>query len=419
MPVGKITQKAIYLIVILFILGGSSIPPGDNSEKVRAFTRNIEFDYINWTLNSASLKVEQSALKVNNYLADPTKKQLVLDYLNLIKLIQQKEFQLTTLYATPNLVNFESLAAPLRAELNDLYNQRTQLGPLAEAVIQQQLAITIAKYGLALGGQPLPPVLYHITPVPSALIVSPREVIRQDENISLVPDLTLEQKIKLEEQVDKSLSVSSLVEEIGGIGVYPTMVMQTSDLNWLVEVVAHEWIHNFLSLRPLGIYYLSSAELRTMNETVASIAGKELGHAMIETYYPELAPPPEPSTAVAPPPSQPPEQPEFDFRAEMHLTRITVDQLLSEKKIEEAEAFMDDQRIFFWEHGYLIRKLNQAYFAFHGAYADEAIGAAGKDPVGAAVRLFRTQNASLSSFVKRMSWMWSYQQLQLAVSDRN
>jgi hypothetical protein len=38
-------------------------------------------------------------------------------------------------------------------------------------------------------------------------------------------------------------------------------------------------------------------------------------------------------------------------------------------KVELAEEFMEERRQFFWKKGYHIRKLNQAYFAFHGAYA--------------------------------------------------
>ena len=54
------------------------------------------------------------------------------------------------------------------------------------------------------------------------------------------------------------------------------MIMETTDINWLAEVVAHEWVHNYLTLRPLGVSYMISPELRTMNETVAAIAGKTL-----------------------------------------------------------------------------------------------------------------------------------------------
>ena len=73
-------------------------------------------------------------------------------------------------------------------------------------------------------------MLFHSTPPPAALIISPRDVIQQDHNISISPDLTTEQIEALESQVDAELDVSSLVVGIGGIGVYPTMVMETTDL---------------------------------------------------------------------------------------------------------------------------------------------------------------------------------------------
>ncbi len=62
---------------------------------------------------------------------------------------------------------------------------------------------------------------------------------------------------------------------------------------------------------------------------------------------------------------------------------------LPQGKIDEAETYMEQRRQLFWQNGYLIRKLNQAYFAFHGAYADVPGGAAGEDPVGPAVRALR------------------------------
>jgi hypothetical protein len=78
---------------------------------------------------------------------------------------------------------------------------------------------------------------------------------------------------------------------------------------------------------------------------------------------------------------------------------------------------MEARRLVFWNHGYHIRKLNQAYFAFYGAYADEPGGAAGIDPVGAAVRAFRAKNPSLSAFLDRISWISSYEQLQRLVGE--
>ncbi len=390
----------------------------NQSERVRAYTRNIEFDYIQWILDALGIKLTQQALGVARYLPEEQRRQAALEYLKLVQQIQQGEGELNNIYADPNVADPKSASATLRQELDELYARRAELAPLAETVLQQQISEIVAEMGLSLAGQPVPPVMYHSSPLPLALIVSPRNAIRQDQNISLLPDLTLDQEATLEDQVDKSLDVSSLVVGVGGIGVYPTMVMQTSDLNWLSEVIAHEWIHNYLSLRPLGVSYLNSPELRTMNETTASIAGKEIGRAVIERYYPELLPPPPQETQeTTEEPQTTPQPPVFDFRKEMHETRTMVDQLLGYGLVEDAERFMEDRRQFFWNNGYHIRKLNQAYFAFYGAYADQPGGAAGADPVGEAVRSLRASSPSLADFIKKIAWMSSFDQLQRTVSQ--
>ena len=43
--------------------------------------------------------------------------------------------------------------------------------------------------------------------------------------------------------------------------------------------------------------------------------------------------------------------------------------LLAQGKIEEAEAYMEERRRFLAANGHFIRKINQAFFAFHGSYA--------------------------------------------------
>jgi hypothetical protein len=281
----------------------------------------------------------------------------------------------------------------------------------------------------------VPGVLYHVTPLPKALIVSARNRIEQTANISVETELTLDEMSALETRVDKGLNVSSLVVNVGGVGVYPTMVMRSSDLNWILSTVAHEWIHNYLTLRPLGILYGETPELRTMNETTASIAGNEIGALAMERFYPELvrASRPLPSTLrltqdgaslranLISASFDHPEpgdflRPPFDFRAEMHETRVTADALLAEGKIDEAEAYMESRRLVFLQKGYLIRKLNQAYFSFYGAYADTPGGAAGEDPVGPAVRALRARSESLADFVNTISWMTDFQQLKDAIS---
>jgi len=241
MPYRRLLRLAITITLALFLMGASAIPPGDKHERVRAFTRQIEFDYVAWTLEAVETKLAQAALRTTDYLPEETRRQMVLAYLDLIADIQRREAELEALYANPEIADPASASSELRARLSFLYAQRERVGPLAEAILEEQIATVVAEMGLALGGQPLPAVLYHSTPLPLALIVSPRDTIRQDANISLTPEITIDQRAQLEAQVDAALNVSSLVVGIGGVGVYPTMVMQTSDLNFLVEVVAHEW----------------------------------------------------------------------------------------------------------------------------------------------------------------------------------
>jgi len=193
------------------------------------------------------------------------------------------------------------------------------------------------------------------------------------------------------------------------------MVLSYSNPTNLIETVAHEWMHNNLTFKPLGIRYDLSAELRTMNETTASIAGKEISQAVMQRFYVDNAPKRNPlfdTVAIGFSNSNDHTNQPFDFRKEMYQIRLRVDELLNEGKVDEAEEFMREQRSLFWENGYRIRKLNQAYFAFHGAYADEPFSAAGDDPVGIDVRLLRQRSDSLSQFIHRISHMTSYQELR-------
>jgi len=406
-----LVQTIFYFLVFMYTLGPSTITVIDSKARVRAFTRPIEFDFVEWTMDALEVKLERLPLNTIDYLDREGQRQIVFDYINLIGEIQQAEGELNLIYTNPEIDNPESQAKPIRENLDSLYILRADLAPLAENVLQEMLSTIVADMGFTPLGQPIPPVMYHSTPLPWALIVSPRERIEQQANISLETTLTLEDHILLENEIAETLDVSTLVVPIGGVGTYPTMVAQTTNLNWLATVIAHEWIHNYLTLRPLGIRYEQTPELRTMNETTAKLAGNEIGAALIAEFFPERVPPPPPPPE--PPDPQPTPEPErFDFRAEMYETRIQADALLAEGKVEDAENYMEQRRLIFWENGYRIRKLNQAYFAFYGAYADQPVSSAGEDPVGAAVRQLRAQSGSLIEFVDTISKFKSFEELQ-------
>jgi hypothetical protein len=408
-------ETGLFLLFFTLLLAGSNLRISiDLSDAARRFTRPVEFDYVSWTLNALGVKLGQAALDSPFYFNGSAQHQVVVDYLHLIDAILQDEDKLNLVYTDPNVKDPTAASASLRAELDRLYSRQRQIGPLAESVLQEQVSATLAALGLTSAGQPIPPVWFHMTPLPYNLVISPRGKIQEDAAISLIPDLTVDQQVSLENEVDKGLSVSSLVVPVGGIGSYPTMIERTSALDWLADTIAHEWTHNWLTQRPLGLNYESSPALRTMNETTASISGNEISQIVLQRYYPAVA------TEYA---MQTQEaglqtiaaQSNFDFRAEMHATRVQVDAMLAAGQIEQAETYMEQRRQVFWDNGYPIRKLNQAYFAFYGAYADVPGGAAGEDPVGPAVRALRARSSSLTAFLETISQMSSFKQLQDAL----
>jgi len=416
------TLEITLLLFLLAALAGHSNPTlTDPLEKVRAYTRTLEFDYIEWMADAALLKARAAAINLPYTLDRAAQKEIVVEYLRVTQTAFEKEGQLAQIFADPAVQDKETASAALRSELDGLYQRRNDLAPLAEAILQEQISQVLAEVGLTTGGQPVPNVWYHSTPLPMALIVSPRDRIEQTANISINTDITLDEQADLETRVDQGLNVSSLVVPVGGVGVYPTMVMRTTDLRWTLSTIAHEWIHNYLTQRPLGLLYNETPELRTMNETTASIAGDEIGALVIEEFYPELKPAASlPDLNLIRLPKNRPDpkdlpRPPFDFRAQMHETRITVDALLAEGRIAEAETYMEQRRQIFLQNRYLLRKINQAYFAFYGAYADAPGGAAGEDPVGPAVRALREQSDSLADFVQAIAWMWSFDQLKETV----
>ena len=411
----RVALSAALILVSQLIMAANPLLQGA-AEQVRAYTRSVEFDYVAWTLEAVRVKLQQSALGAERYLGQEAQSQLVRDYVKLVEQIQIGEWQLGNLHADPDQGGVEGDIARLNQQLVQQYDQREQAAPLAESILQTQVQGVLDEFGLTNLGQPLPPIFYHTTPLPWALIVSPRTTIAQVANISLETRLGLEDHIELEGAVSAGLDLSTLVVPVGGVGTYPTMVGQSSDLNWLAEVVAHEWAHNYLTWHPLGLLYLESRELQTMNETTANIVGKEIGAALIARYYPELVPP-EPVVSSALSAEAAATAPVFDFQKEMHSTRVRVDELLAQGKVEEAEQYMEHRRLLFWEQGYSIRKLNQAYFAFYGSYADVPVGPAGEDPVGAAVRELRARSHSLAEFVHYMSGLTSFTALQELLSD--
>jgi hypothetical protein len=402
---------AVFAFSLVLLLTRDTYVATNTTDRVRGFVRQYEFDFVDWTLDAVGYKLRAASADGGAYLDDAERAQLARRYFERVSQLEQLRREIANKYADPAVADPEAATADLQAQEAGLHAQIAELQPLAESILQEQIAVVYAEQGLTI----LPPVSFHFTPLPYALIVSPRTAIRQDVNLDVSGDVTLEQQVELEDRIARELDVSTLIVPLGGIGTYPTMVAESSDLNWIASVTAHEWAHNYLTLRPLGINYFTSPELRTMNETTAEMAGSEIGAMVMGRYYPDLKPPPPPFGNILsrnPPPEEANVTPTFDFNSEMHTTRVHVDALLAEGKVDEAEAYMETRRSFLWDHGYQIRKLNQAYFAFYGAYAAGPGGAPGADPVGPAVRLLRRRSPTLKDFLDTIAGFSSFGQLQ-------
>ena len=140
--------------------------------------------------------------------------------------------------------------------------------------------------------------------------------------------------------------------------------------------------------------------MSSLNETVADMVGQEVGALAYARLTGEAMPVRSPGE-----PPEPCPQEQFCFQQEMHQTRLHVDELLAQGKVEEAEAYMEQRRLLFVANGYYIRKLNQAYFAFHGTYADSP---ASVSPIYQQLLEVRQASLSLGAFVHAVQSVSTY-----------
>src|SRR5687768_1270624 len=113
----------------------------------------------------------------------------------------------------------------------------------------------LVEHGFGVGGQIAPPVAIRFTRLPTILIVSRRDRIERIGSYSLEHGLTVDAMEVVEDQVDAEQDVSSLIAPLGGLAVYPAMLIETGYLPHVYNVGAHEWAHHYLGFFPLGMNY--------------------------------------------------------------------------------------------------------------------------------------------------------------------
>jgi hypothetical protein len=280
----------------------------------------------------------------------------------------------------------------------------------AEAALQRVVGEAWLAEGLAApsflaGGEPtlFPPVSFTFSDPPKVLVVSPRDRIAVIEHSLLQPGLSERHATEIEDSV-ASRGVSTLVTTIGALSTYPAMVPDTRSAESTLAAIAHEWAHAYFFFQPLGRGYWSEQAVRTINETAAELAGRELGRHLAAQLG-----------LAAESSARSPSARQAEFNSLLRQTRQEVDRLLASGRVIEAEAYMEQRRVELNERGFAIRRLNQAYFAFHGSYGESP---AGSGPIAGQVRRVRDSSASLGDFVRTIAQVGSPRDLESLVASR-
>lgn len=409
----RVKSKILLLFIAMMLLIVSSNIPFDGSlSSLNNLTRWDEFNYFSWVVSALVDKFSNATLGLEHFIGDEKQTDIVFEYLEQIGKVEALEIQLEELNSDPNLRKKTGENSLVHARLAEETERMHQYGRVAESILQNQTERSLVEMGFGVAGQIMPPLLFKVTDLPLNLIISPRDNISTLRSMSLKAGMDALEKETLEDAIFEQFDLSALVEPVGGIGAYPTMVMRTRDINWLTDVIAHEWFHNYLSFFPLGVRYFDSDDLRSINETTANLSGTEVGRRVMMRFYPAYVsqyylPGRDPATVLPEGRRQ-----AFNYRKQMRETRLVVDYLLSIGQRERAERYMEERREFFWQNGYRIRKINQAYFAFYGSYNDTpGGGAAGDDPIGPAVQLLREQSAGLKGFIDKVKQVKSFEEL--------
>lgn len=370
-----------------------------------------KFDFVSWEVAALRTKFVQSIGGLQAYMSEAQRSQFVRDYMADLSRAQSLEAEIAAAYSDPRVVDPDGRTATQQAERDALRADLTARQATMEAILEGQVAAVLLDEGFGVAGRVWPPISMHFTRVPNLLVGSPRDTIRMDISLPLDP-LTVDERATIEAQVAADYDISTLIVPLGGIALYPAMIFETTSISYAVETFAHEWLHHYLFFYPLGLQYFSgtgfAGETRIINETTADYFGKEVARTVLARYYPEQPLPalprlPSEAAQSAPQPATS-APPAFDFGAEMNTTRVTVDALLVEGLVETAERYMEMRRQVFFDNGYRLRKLNQAFFAFYGGYqAGGGIsGAGGADPIGPSVIEIRQHSPSLRDFVVTM-----------------
>ena len=277
--------------------------------------------------------------------------------------------------------------------LRELLDEKRRLQPEAEEAVESEVSAVLAEFGFqSRFGLIWPPVDFIFARPPTLLVISPRNEINMTGGVFLDPEIAPFDRDAVEKRVVAELDYSAYVDDLAGLATFPNMVNDLYTTRTILRTVAHEWLHAYWFFHPFGRNYFASEEMTTLNETAATLAGNELGDMAFERIGGDISENARRYAAQS--------QADPNFTAFMRETRLEAERLLADGMVDEAEEYMRKRQ---WElrlRGYYVRKLNQAYFAFRGRYADSP---ASVSPIGERMRELRSYAADVGEFINWVS----------------
>ena len=398
------------LMSALLIVGSCTSTP-DFDDNLGIIIKPHRFSLVNWEFKALLNEVKQ--LASNKAVKAEDSIDMVLEYYSLIEQIKALKSQIAAI----NTSSGQSDTASLEAELNELEEQKAELEGMVELIIGRQITETLAQEGIfnpvcervKIG---FPPLNFELETPPRLLVISPRDRIESMREVLLKQASGLEAKEDIEDEVDQ-LGVSSLVVSLGGLAAYPSFIAEDAGLRFTIDAATEEWLHQYLAFKPLGFHYVldltgvaRNYDIATMNETLASMVSKEIGTLTYEEYYARYDSDGNDDNKTADWVS--------GFNQEIRNIRKLVDEYLARGEIEQAEKFMEQKRQYLASKGYHVRKLNQAYFAFYGTYADSPTSVS---PIGLDLKELRNRTASLKDFLNTVAAMTNRHDLEAILKN--
>tara|TARA_B100000029_G_scaffold26228_3_gene25933 strand:- start:13446 stop:14657 length:1212 start_codon:yes stop_codon:yes gene_type:complete len=392
---GIITLRKIFfsiLIVFMLIIPASKLP----LSPIEKITFENSFSLINWEIKNIFPKwIYLVKTFIQNDQPEPTETiKLLQKYLSLTK---QKNLYKNRLDTEVLSIDQKKI---IQNNLTSTINEMNKLKPVVEELSEKAMTETIKINGLKTKLNTIfPPVDISLEPPPLILVVSPRNTIQIEKTIFLSPDLLPAKKNSIENEILKKNNKSAYISNLSGLSTYPTLISNEYNSLDILSTTAHEWLHLYWFFKPFGKNIFKSNEMRTLNETAADIAGRELG---LQTYMRLNS---NSKSLIKSNPSNSNRYPQFTKH--MRETRTEVEKLLLNNQIADAERYMQKR---WWElslAGYNIRKINQAYFALYGIYAESA---GSISPIGKQLREFRDFFGTTGEFIEEIAQISSYTQ---------